>query len=58
MTSVIAEFEEIAVARMDPLDFMMDFISDFLVPSEFFIDAELDPKAMPDFVSGFMGAMT
>ena len=55
---MIKEFEEIAVAQMDPLDFMMDFISDFIMPNEADFAAELDPKAMPDFVSGLMGAMT
>ena len=55
---MIREFEEAIVAKMDPLDFVMDFIDNFIMPNEYNFEDELDPKAMPDFVSGFMGAMT
>ena len=55
---MIRELEEALVAKMDPIDFVMDFIDNFIMPNGFDFGDELDPKAMPDFVSGFMGAMT
>ena len=32
---MIREFEEAIVAKMDPLDFVMDFIDNFIMPNEY-----------------------